>query len=203
MRYCPYCSASLEKSTQVCPECNKSLDIPLLSHYYRGGETTRTNRSAARKIWIREHAFTVLPLLGMLVGLVLGFVLCYGYFTMKTASDRARVEERISALQDSIKMQASAAGDVTAGLHQQITTHEETIKILKEQIDILEKIITFTRRFATNSELTTLDEAEIESFRRNVNYLINQFKMQQEKLISSGQAEETTVNLIPVPQVFE
>jgi hypothetical protein len=203
MQYCPFCSASLGKSTQVCPECNNSLDIPLLSNFYQAGETTGTNRSIARKIWIREHAFSVLPLIGIIIGLILGFILSYGYFTMKVVSDRNQFEDRMIALQDSIKQQMSAAGNVATEFSENIKSKEEIITLLTEQNDLLVNIINFTRRLATNSELSTLDETEIDLFRRNVYYLINQFKERQTKLIATGQIEDKTVNLIPIPQIFE
>jgi hypothetical protein len=203
MQYCPFCSATLGKSTQVCPECNNSLDIPLLSNFYQSGESTGTNRSIARKIWIREHAFSVLPLIGIFIGLILGFILSYGYFTMKVATERNQFEERIIALQDSVKQQISAAGNVAADLDKDIKSKEEIIKLLTEQNDFIIQIISFTRRLATNSELTTMDETEIDLFRRNVYYLINQFKERQTKLIATGQFEDKQVNLIPIPQIFE
>jgi hypothetical protein len=203
MQYCPFCSASIGKSTKVCPECNNSLDIALLSHLYHPGETSDTNRSIARKIWLREHAFTVLPAIGIIIGLIVGFFLSSGYLTLQVADERAGFEERIAALQDSIKQQESAAGNAAADLQENIKSKEETINLLIEQINILENIISFTRRFADNSGLSTLDESEIGYFRRNVLYLINQYTEKQRQLEAAGQVEEKTVNLIPVPQIFE
>jgi hypothetical protein len=203
MQYCPFCSASLGKSTQVCPECNNSLDIALLSHLYHPGETSGTDRSTARKIWLREHAFTVLPIIGIIIGLIAGFIIAYGYLTLQVASERTGFEERINALQDSLILQQSSAGSAAANLQENIKNKEEIIKLLNDQIDILVNIISFTRRFATNSTLSTLDEAEIDYFRRNVFFLINQYKEKQTQLEAAGQNEETTVNLFPVPQIFE
>ena len=84
-----------------------------------------------------------------------------------------------------------------------IKSKEEIIKLLTEQNDFIIQIISFTRRLATNSELTTMDETEIDLFRRNVYYLINQFKERQTKLIATEQFEDKQVNLIPIPQIFE
>ena len=203
MQYCPHCAATLVKSTKVCPACNKSLDIDLLSHLYQSNESTAPNRRIARKIWLQEHTFTVLPLAGMVIGLLLGILLAFGYSKIQAASERSQLDEKIIALQDSIKQQIAAAGSATADLQNNLQNREEIIKRLNEQIQILVKIINFTRRFASNSIISTPDEEEIGTYRRNVLYLINQYNEQQEKLNQVGMGEANNLYLITIPQVFE
>jgi uncharacterized membrane-anchored protein YhcB (DUF1043 family) len=203
MHYCPYCAATLVKSTKICPVCNKSLDIDLLSHLYRTNEGTEPNRRIARKIWLQEHAFAVLPLAGMVIGLLIGILLAFGYSKIQSASEQSQLEEKIAALQDSIKLQIAAAGSATADLQNNLKDRKEIITILNEQIQILVKIINFTRRFASNSIISTPDEQEIGTYRRNVLYLINQYNEQQEKLKQAGQVVESELYLITIPHVFE
>ena len=200
MSYCPHCSELLTKPVKICPYCRKAVDIDLFSQLVEPGDRSAKHKKVLRKIWLREHAYIILPAITVIIGMVIGAILLYGYGEVKFASERTDYEETIVQLENQIKQKEQAADNSSRGFQDQLDQKDQIITILTEQKDILGRIINFTNRFSTTSTITANSEQELDFFQRNVLYLNRQFEPQQEKLKETGYTPITTYNLLPIPQ---
>lgn len=203
MIYCPYCAERLSKPFEVCPNCKKVLDMQALKQIYGTDKSSRINKKALRRLWLKEHGHIIVPVVTLILGLAVGAVLSYAYANVQFQSTRVNYESKISALQTTIEQKESTVGDVSENFQKQLANKDEIISILAEQKDTLGRILYFTNILAQNSQVIPDSTTHVEYFRRNVLYLSNQFDAQQEKLQATGYTPIKTYNLKPIPQLLE
>jgi hypothetical protein len=202
MEYCPYCSKTISPTQKVCPSCKKSLDLDVLQSMYEASETSGIDTKVKNRIWFREHTHIIFPIITLIIGLVAGIIGAYAFAQVQFINERSDYNDQISNLEQQINSSKTAANNAQGELKQQLDSKDEHITIIKEQRDIMSRIINFTRRLANNSVITpnTVDEGEY--FNRNIRYLIGQFENQNQLLIDRNYESELNYNLRTVPQLI-
>lgn len=202
MEYCPYCSTTVSPSQKVCPKCKKSLDLGKLQSLYEAAETTELDKKVKKQIWFKEHSHIIYPFITLVIGLIAGIIGAYSYAQVEFINERSDYKDQISQLQQQINSSKNAANDAQGELKQQLARKDEHIKILKEQRDLISKIVNFTRRLATNSVITPNTVEEGEYYNRNIKYLIRQFENQNQLLVDGNFESDPGYNLQTVPQLL-
>ena len=203
MAYCPHCSEELPKPVKVCPFCNKTIDLDLLSSMYKPGETSETDKKIRRKIWFKEKLLIILPLLALIIGLAAGAAAMLVFMEIQFASSREGYEEKIAALQNEIEKQRQSVASSNQEMNDVIAEKDKIISSLTEQNSIFSRMVAFTNRLARNSTITPNSPQDIDYYQRNIRYLQSLFEQEQEKLKETSYQSEDTYNLIPVPQFLE
>ncbi len=203
MAYCPHCSEALPKPVKVCPFCNKSIDIQLISSMYKSGESSEMDKKAKRKIWFREKLLIILPMISLLIGLTIGVIAMLIFMEVQYAASRSSYEEQIKSLQDEIGSREKTAANSNLTLNNTIIEKDKIIASLTEQNSILSRMIAFTSRLARNSTITPTSPQDIDYFQRNIRYLQSLFNQEQEKLKETSYDSTATYNLTPIPQFLE
>jgi len=203
MEYCPYCAGPLSKPYKTCPHCRKSLDTDLLKQIYEPGKTSKLNKKLLVKVWYQEKSYIIFPIITLIVGFIIGALLFYGFAQVQFVNERAEYQGRISELQKAIEEMDISSGNVKQEMENKITDKDEIISILTEQNDILNRVIIFTRRLATNSTITPNTQEDADHYRRNCLYLINLFNEQQVKLTQTEYSVNQDFNLRSLPQFLE
>jgi len=202
MEYCPYCSTTVSPSQKVCPKCKKSLDLGKLQSLYEAAETTELDKKVKKQIWFKEHSHIIYPFITLVIGLIAGIIGAYSYAQVEFINERSDYKDQISQLQQQINSSKNAANDAQGELKQQLARKDEHIKILKEQRDLISKIVNFTRRLTTNSVITPNTVEEGEYYNRNIKYLIRQFENQNQLLVDGNFESDPGYNLQTVPQLL-
>jgi hypothetical protein len=203
MSYCPHCSELLPKPTKICPFCNKTVDLGLISSVYKPGESSDIQRKMKRKIWFREKLIIILPIIFLAIGLAIGAIGMFTFDEVRFASTRTDYEERISALQSTIEERDENAANSQLEINQVLAEKDLIINSLTEQNKLFSRMISFTSRLARNSTITPASPQDIDYFQRNIRYLQNLFTQEQEKLAQTSYETEGTLNLTPIPQLLE
>lgn len=202
MEYCPYCSTTVSPSQKVCPKCKKSLDIEKLQSMYESSETTQIDKKVKKQIWFKEHSHIIYPIITLIVGVIAGIIGAYSFAQVEFINERSDYKDQISQLQQQITSGKAAANNTQGELKQQLDRKDAHIKILKEQRDLISKIINFTRRLTTNSAITPNTVEEGEYYNRNIRYLIRQFENQTQLLVEGNFEADPGYNLQTVPQLL-
>jgi hypothetical protein len=203
MSYCPHCSELLPKPTKICPFCNKTVDLSLISSVYKPGESSDIQRKMKRKIWFREKLIIILPIIFLAVGLGVGAIAMFTFDEVRFASTRTEYEDRIATLQSTIEERDQNAASSQLELNQTLAEKDVIIGSLTEQNQLFSRMIAFTSRLARNSTITPASPQDIDFFQRNVRYLQNLFTQEQEKLAETSYEAPGSFNLIPIPQLLE
>ncbi|KAA3610439.1 MAG: hypothetical protein D8M58_05505 [Calditrichaeota bacterium] len=203
MRYCPYCSTQISESAKSCHNCKKSLDFEAIASVFEASEASEINKSAVRKIWIKEHARFVWPVVTLIIGFIVGGAVLYSLALAQAASEKDTLNSEIEKLNAQISQINSDAQGAQSGLQGQIQEKEKIITILTSQRQSLTRIINFTRRFTNNSIITPNSEAEATYFKNNFRYLRGQFDDQQAELDNTTFADNRRFNLKTAPQFLE
>jgi hypothetical protein len=203
MSYCPHCSEQLPKPTKICPYCNKTVDLGLISSVYKPGESSAIQRKMKRKIWFREKLIIILPIIFLAIGLAAGAITMFTIDEIRFASTRTDYENRISELQSTIEEREQNAANSQLELNQVLAEKDMIIKSLAEQNNLFSRIVAFTSRLTRNSTITPASPQDIDYFQRNIRYLQNQFNQEQEKLAETSYEPPGNYNLTPIPQLLE
>jgi len=202
MEYCPYCSTTVSSTQKVCPNCKKSLALNILQSMYMASETSDIDTKAKKQIWFREHSYVIYPIITLIIGLVAGIIGAYLFAQVQFINERSDYKDQISKLEQQVNSSKAAANNAQGELKQQLDNKDEHIKLLKEQRDIMSKIVIFTRRLATNSAITPNTVEEGEYYNRNIRYLIRQFEGQNQLLIQENFEADPGYNLQTIPQLI-
>ncbi len=203
MSYCPHCSEQLPKPTKICPYCNKTVDLGLISSVYKPGESSDIQRKMKRKIWFREKLIIILPVIFLAIGLAAGAITMFTIDEIRFASTRTDYENRIADLRSAIEEREQNAASSQLELNQVLAEKDVIINSLTEQNNLFSRIIAFTSRLARNSTITPASPQDIDYFQRNIRYLQNQFNQEQEKLAETSYESPGNYNLTPIPQLLE
>lgn len=203
MNYCPYCSAPLHRKSDICPECKKVLDHELLGNLYSQDGTSAINTRARRKIWFKEHALIIMPLITLILGLAGGAIITFAYLQIAFHGERSDYEDQISALNQTISENKSTAQSSTQDLQVQLAGKDSVITIIAEQLDIMGRSISFTNRLARNSVITPNSAQESDFYRRNIIYLENQFKEQEKALEKTEYEARRSYSVIALPDLIQ
>jgi hypothetical protein len=193
----------LPKPTKICPYCNKTVDLGLISSVYKPGESSDIQRKMKRKIWFREKLIIILPIIFLAIGLAAGAIAMFTIDEIRFASTRTDYENRITELQSSIEEREQNAANSQLELNQILAEKDMIIKSLTEQNNLFSRIIAFTSRLSRNSTITPTSPQDIDYFQRNIRYLQNQFNQEQEKLAETSYESPGNYNLTPIPQLLE
>jgi len=203
MEYCPYCSVRLPKDNyKKCPFCKKSLDMQDLESVIEPGTTTEKDKQALRRIWLREHSSTFIPILTLITGFIVGAIIIYSYAQIQISGERADYENQISELKAVVAQKDSLASTQKGGLEAQLTKQTKIIELLEVQKSTLRSIITLTRRIARASTITPNSEQEVDYFIRNVNYHKSQYDDLLESLTNLGYKHANDFILGTIPQIL-
>jgi hypothetical protein len=203
MSYCPHCSEQLPKPTKICPFCNKTVDLGLISSVYKPGESSDIQRKMKRKIWFREKLIIILPIIFLALGLAVGALAMFTYDEVRFASTRTDYENRIATLQNTIEERDQNAANSQLELNQTLAEKDQIITSLTEQNQLFSRMIAFTSRLSRNSTITPASPQDIDYFQRNIRYLQNLFNQEQEKLAQTSYEVPGNYNLTPIPQLLE
>jgi len=202
MRYCPHCSEAISASAKVCPYCKKTVEMDLLTSVYEPGESSSINTQARRKLWFKEKATIILPILTLLIGIVAGALAMFIFDQAHFASTRSELESRIAELESTINQQQSLAKNSASTFEGQLQAKDQVITILSEEMNILGRVLNFTNRLARNSVLTVNTPEEEDYYKRNIVYLNTQFNQQEEQLKETEFQQDRNFNLLVIPQLF-
>jgi hypothetical protein len=203
MPYCPHCSERLPKPTKICPFCNKTVDLGLISSVFKPGESSDIQKKMKRKIWFREKLIIILPVIFLAIGLAVGAIAMFVFDEIRFASTRTEYEDRISTLESTIEEHDQKAANSQIELNQTLAEKDLIIASLTEQNQLFSRMIAFTSRLARNSTITPASPQDIDYFQRNIRYLQNLFTQEQEKLAETSYESPGNYNLIPIPQLLE
>ncbi len=204
MYYCPYCATAITEETKKCPSCKKLIDIDeVTSIYQTDDESDHINTIAARKIWFTKHQATIFSVIFFFIGFVIGGVVLFIWQDRSFASERGDYQQEISQLKAQIEQVNNTAASVQSDIQGELKKKNDIISVLSEQRTTLTRIINFTRRFASNSVISSASADETDTFRRNFRYLERQFENQQEQLDATDFTDNSNFNLETIPQVLE
>lgn len=200
MEYCPFCSGKLTKPVPTCPHCKKSLDLDIYQNIFQPSETSRENKSARRRLWFKENSRFIIPVIFLIIGLVAGAVLMFGYSTVYFQAKKSGYEKEITKLNDTIANSGTQVQNIQDSLNTQIMHQDSVITILAEQKKLSHQIIAFTRRMSNNSTVAANSGNEQDYFRRNFRYLERLYNAEQDKLntIKFEDGEAPNLQTIPV-----
>ena len=202
MMYCYHCTARLSRQFDVCPHCNKTLDIDTLKTLYDTDSGRDVKRIARLRIWLKEHQRNLLPILTCAGGILLGIVFWWGKAEIRVARQTVQYQGEIATLTSRIAEMESDNQDNLAGLQSQVQGKDSLITCLESQKETLASLIDFTRRLARSAEITPQSQEEADFYRRNSLYLIHEFNKQQEALIALGYGSAKDLNLETIPQLL-
>ena len=200
MRYCPYCSAQISETAKSCHNCKKSLDFEAIASVFEAGKASAVNKSALRKIWIKEHARFVWPVLTLVIGFIAGGAILYSLALVQASAEKDSLNIEIEDLKNQISQLNSEAKNAQSGLQGEIQAKDEIISILTAERQTLTRIINFTRSFTNNSIITPNSESDATGFRNNFRYLRKKFEGQQDQLNNTAFANNRKFNLKTAPQ---
>lgn len=203
MQYCPYCSATLHKKVDVCPECKKVIDYNLLGDLFAEDESSHMNKKAARRIWFKERALIFVPIITLVIGLVAGGILMFGYLQIAFQGERSDYEDRIAELNEVIEQKNSAAQSSSQQFEDSLAVKQQIISILAEQLDLMGRAVNFTNRLDRNSTITPSSTQEADFYRRNIIYLNNQFILQVEAMQETPYIPRRNYSIITLPSLVE
>lgn len=203
MEYCPHCSSALTRENlKKCPYCKKNIDMDDIAAVVEPGESSKKNKDAIRKIWLREHSSKIIPVITLIIGFIIGSILLYSYAQLQFANERSGLQNTIANLNNTIAQKDAKAGNQKSETENIIKGKDEVISILSEQKNILANIINFTRRMSRNSTITPTTANEADYFKRNFAYLANQFKKQSDALEQTELKSTKEYNLQTIPQII-
>jgi len=202
MKYCPYCSESISENVEICPVCKKTIDLKVIGRLFEPGETSEVDKNVKRKIWFKENAIKIIPVITLVVGLIIGAAVIFFYSQQHFASEIENYENQIGTLQEEIRQKETNASNAASSLQSQLRDKDRIIEIIGEQKEILSRIINFTRSLSQNSVITANTPEDATNYRRNVLYLRNQFNDQQTQLANTGFTPINTYDLITIPQLI-
>jgi len=203
MRYCPYCSASVSESAKTCHNCKKSLEFGLIASALENSEESDFNKSALRKIWIKERMRYVWPIITFIAGFIVGGIILYLMATLQFSIKTDDLTAQIDSLNVKIKTLNSSAENAQSDLQLELQSKDKIIDLLANQRKTMSSIINFTRRFSNNSIITPGSDGDTDSFRRNFFYLRTQFENQQDELNETQFENDNVFNLKTIPQFLE
>jgi len=203
MHYCPYCSAPVSAGAKTCHNCKKSLEFELIASALENSEESDFNKSAIRKIWIKERMRYVWPVITLIAGFVVSGVIMHYLPMLQFSLKTDELSLQIDSLNSQIATLNSSAENAQSGLQEQLQSKDKIIEFLSTQRKPMSSIINFTRRFTNNSIVTPGSDGDTESFRRNFFYLQRQFENQQDELNESEFENDNVFNLKTVPQFLE
>jgi hypothetical protein len=202
MSYCPHCSEAISESSKICPHCKKTVELQLLSSVYEPGQKSTINTRARRRLWFKENATVILPIIAVLIGFAAGAISMFFYDQILFASTRTDYENRISELEATINQQKSQATNSASAFEGRLEAKDQVITILAEELDILGRVLNFTNRLARNSVITVNTPEEEDYYKRNIVYLNTLFSQQEEQLQETEFQQERAFNLLVIPQLF-
>jgi hypothetical protein len=202
MQYCYHCSEPISKPAKICPHCKRTLDMDAFESLLADRDSSHLSKKSLRKIWRKEHSYLFWPLFTLVIGFIIGGILAYGFAQFQFASERQSYEDTISGLEQQIQENQNDANNAQAGLASQLAAKDNIINILDEQKELLTRIINFSRSFAQNSIITPNSDAIANRFKRNFDYLNDQFTSEQEKLRQTDHENIRRYNLQTIPQVL-
>lgn len=202
MQYCYHCSEPISKPTKVCPYCKNTLDMAAFESLLAERESSHLSKKSLRRIWRKEHSYLFWPLLTMVIGFIAGGILAYGFAQFQFSAERLDYDTKISGLEEQIQENQNTASNAQAGLNSQLAAKDNIISILDEQKELLTRIINFSRSFSQNSIITPNSNAIADRFKRNFDYLNDQFTSQQEQLRQTEHENIRRYNLQTIPQVL-
>lgn len=177
------------------------MDLNVLQSMYKTIETSDIDKKVKKHIWFQEHSYVIYPIITMIIGLIAGMIGAYSFAQVQYINERSDYNEQVSNLEKQINSSNAAANNAQGELKQQLESKDTYINILKEQRDLMSKIINFTRRLANNSIITPNTVEEGEYYDRNIRYLIGQFENQSQLLVEGNFESEPNYNLRTVPQL--
>jgi len=202
MQYCYHCSEPISKPAKVCPHCKRTLDLSSFESLFAEKESSHISKQSIRRIWIREHSYIFWPFLTLIIGLIAGGIVAYGFAQFQFASERTDLGDKINGLEAQIQQNQNAASNAQDGLKSQLAAKDNVIGILDEQKGLLVSIVRFTRSFAQNSIINPNSDEVANRFKRNFIYLNNQFTRQQDLLKQTDHANINVYNLQTIPQIL-
>lgn len=202
MAYCPYCSEQIKSDLNVCPHCHKSLDLDMYGSVFSPGESTDLNRAASRRLWFKEHARFIFPIIFLIIGLTAGVLATFTYAQIHFAQTRSNFEQQIGDLNSQLAVFGQNRKVERDSLQAVIAERDTVVTILAEQNRRLYQIISFTRRMAGNSTITANSAGEQDYFRRNFRYLDRMYRQQQDKLAATYFGPLNTSNLQTIPALL-
>jgi hypothetical protein len=203
MHYCPHCSEPLYKKVDVCPECKNVIDYKLLGNLIEESETSHLNRKAKRRIWFKEHALMIIPIITLIIGFVIGGILMFGYLQIAFHNERDEYDAEIAKLNNTIAQNQSAAQSSSQQFEGVIAEKDQIIQILGEQLDLMGRAVNFTTRLDRNSTITPTSAQESDFYRRNILYLRNQFEQQVEAMTETSYEPRRAYSLITIPSLID
>ena len=177
------------------------MDLNVLQSMYKANETSDIDKKVKKHIWFKEHSHVIYPIITLIIGLIAGIIGAYAFAQLQFINERADYNDQISNLEKQINSSNTAANNAQGELKQQLDSKDTHINILKEQRDLMSKIINFTRRLSNNSVITPNTVEEGEYYNRNIRYLIGQFENQNQLLVEENFESEPNYNLRTVPQL--
>lgn len=203
MEYCPFCSGELTKPVKVCPHCKKSLDMDIYQAVFEPGESSKLNKRARRSLWYKENSRYIFPFIFLIIGLVVGSTVMFGYAAFHFQAKQNALDEEIVQLKTQVGQIEKSTGAVSDSLDHFIAQQDTVIQILAEENKLVRQIITFTRRMARNSSIIPNTPNEAAYYRRNFRYLNSQYEAQQQKLSETFFIPEQNYNLETIPELLQ
>ncbi len=204
MHYCPYCSEPIKETMKTCPHCKRSLELELIKGKYRPDlESSKTDKKMERMLWFHTHRLFFYSFFTLVIGLVVGAVLTYGYAQASFASEREDYTLEIERLGTVIDTLKQAGNSTRSGFERQLAQKDELINLITKERNTMGRLIYFTRRMVRNSTIMPKNDAEVERFRNNFIYLQKEFDRLQETLKERNFSGNKTFNLKTIPQFLE
>jgi hypothetical protein len=175
----------------------------MLKEMLETGESSDINKKLRWKIWYKEHSHFIYPFITLIIGFVIGAILLYGYAQVEFASDKSKLNEQISTLQNTIDQNAADASGEKSELQNRLTEKDQIIETLLEQKDLYSRMVYFTRRLSDNSTITPNTPDDADYFRRNTLYLIRLFEESESRLDSLNVVDDKNYNLQSVPDLLQ
>lgn len=167
------------------------------------GETSELNKDAKRKIWFREHSSTIIPILTLLAGFIMGAIILIFVMQIRFSSKISEYELTISELEKVVSQKEMESGNEKSIFEEKLSKKDEIINLLTQQNETMGNAINFTRRLSRNSTITPNSPDEVEFFKRNIRYLQSQYEKQKELLDTADFQQSKSFNLLSIPQLFE
>jgi hypothetical protein len=202
MMYCYHCTTRLSKEYEVCPHCNKTLDMDLLKTLYDTNSSRSIKKSAVLKIWFKENSRIISPVITFAAGILIGIAVWWSYAQIQISQETAVYRAETVSLQARIAELEGNSKQNLAGLQTEVAQRDSIIARLKNQKQTLAQLISFTRRLSRNAQITPESQDESDFYRRNTLYLINEFDKQQQALAALDDNFADEYNLQTIPQLL-
>jgi len=174
----------------------------MLKQVYGSGETSRINKWARNKIWLREHGYILTPMLTLVLGFGIAAFLLFSFVQIRLNKERSVYELQIADLEASMTQKEATVDNARIGFEKQIADKNEIISTLVDQTKTLLRIINLTRHFTENSTIIPVSEEQTDYFKRNFRVLNSQFMNQHKKLVAIGYKSAESYNLKTIPQLL-